>query len=345
MKKLVAMALSLTLILVAFVGCTQEPVSSDDGASSETMENENSQNTTDKTNNDTSGDKDLKIAFSQCQSSDPWRIAQTNDIMRAAKERGYDLIYTDAQGDTSKQISDVEDICAQGVDYLILDGREFEASSACLDVAKKAGVKVILIDRLIRGDVGEDYITYIGTDFVWEGEAAGNWIVEKTGGEAKIIEVTGTPGSAAADDRQKGFMKAIGAQPEMEVIVSQTADFSRAEAQKIVENAIQSTGGDFNVIFAHNDEMGMGAIQALKSAGIKAGENIIVVSIDGQQDAVKAVIAGELGATVTCNPLYGDITFDTLEKIIAGETVPETLILEDFVIDPSNAEERLPLAH
>jgi ribose transport system substrate-binding protein len=290
-------------------------------------------------------DDTLRVAFSQCQSSDPWRIAETNDIMRAAKEKGFDLIYTDAQGDTSKQISDVEDICAQGVDYLIFDGREFEASAAALDIAKKAGAKVILIDRLVRGQAGVDYITYIGTDFIWEGQAAAEWVVKNTNGKARIIEITGTPGSSAADDRQKGFLSGISGQNGMEIIISQTADFSRSQAQQVVENAIQSTRGQFDVIFAHNDEMGMGAIQALKSAGIQPGKDVLVVSIDGQQDAVRAVIAGELGCTVTCNPLYGDITFETLEKIINGEKVPEQIILQDIVIDSSNAEERLPFAH
>jgi ribose transport system substrate-binding protein len=292
-----------------------------------------------------SGGKEVRVAFSQCQSSDPWRIAETNDVMRAAKEHGYDLIYTDAQGDTSKQISDVEDIIAQGVDYLIYDGREFEASAAALDIAKKAGVKVILIDRLVRGTAGVDYITYIGTDFIWEGQACAEWVIANTNGKARIVEIYGTPGSSAAEDRHKGFADAIAGSSGIEIIVSQTGDFSRSDAQQVVENAIQSTQGQFDVIFAHNDEMGMGAIQALKSAGIQPGKDILVVSIDGQQDAVKAVIAGELGCTVTCNPHYGDITFETLDKIIAGETVSQLIILDDVVIDSSNAEERLPLAH
>lgn len=290
-------------------------------------------------------DDKVKVAFSQCQSSDPWRIAETNDIKRAAEENGYDLIYTDAQGDTSKQISDVEDICTQGVDYLILDAREYEASAACLDVAKKAGVEVILIDRLVKGTVGEDYITYIGTDFVWEGNEAGKWLAEKLSGKGKIVEITGTTGATAAMDRQKGFMDAISKYPEMEVIASQTADFSRTDAQSVMENILQSANGEVSAVFTHNDEMGMGVIQAIKGAGLEPGKDITVVSCDGQSDAVKAVISGEMGCTVTCNPYYGDITFEVLGKIIKGEKIEETYILEDVLIDSSNAEERLPLAH
>lgn len=330
-KRLLAAIAAVTMCTSLLIGCTSGPKgedtadNSDKAGSSETSE--------------------VKVAFSQCQSSDPWRIAQTNDIKRAAEENGYDLIFTDAQGNTSKQISDVEDICAQGVDYLILDAREYEASAACLDVAKEAGVKVVLIDRLVKGTVGEDYITYIGTDFVWEGREAGKWLAEKLEGKGKIVEISGTAGSTAAMDRSQGFMEAIKENPDMEVIVSQTADFSRAEAQSTMENILQSSGKDIAAVFAHNDEMGLGVIQAIKGAGLEPGKDIIVVSCDGQSDAVKAVIAGELGATVTCNPYYGDITFEVLDKIIKGEKIEETYILEDVVIDVQNAEERLPLAH
>lgn len=305
---------------------------------------EGSESTTENTEKKSDEGK-VKVAFSQCQSSDPWRIAETNDIKRAAEENGYDLIYTDAQGNTSKQISDVEDICAQDVDYLILDAREYEASAACLDVAKKAGVEVILIDRLVKGTVGEDYLTYIGTDFIWEGKEAGKWLAEALGGKGKIVEISGTAGSTAAIDRQAGFMEVVNENPDMEVIASQTADFSRSEAQSTMENILQSSGNDIAAVFAHNDEMGLGVIQAIKGAGLEPGKDIIVVSCDGQSDAVKAVIAGELGCTVTCNPYYGDITFEVLDKIIKGEKVEETYILEDVVIDSKNAEERLPLAH
>ncbi|MDR1506468.1 MAG: substrate-binding domain-containing protein, partial [Treponema sp.] len=198
MKKMVKYAAVLCVLAGFMVSCTRENAAQ--GGSG--------------------GDK-VRVAFSQCQSSDPWRIAETNDIMRAAKEHGFDLIYTDAQGDTSKQISDVEDIVARGIDYLIFDGREFEASAAALDITKKAGVKVILIDRLVRGTAGVDYITYIGTDFIWEGQACAEWINNNTPGNARIVEIYGTPGSSAAEDRHTGFVEALSG--NREIIISQTA--------------------------------------------------------------------------------------------------------------------------
>lgn len=347
MKKRIILTI-MTVVMGTFLlmGCSNS--SKDSISESSDKESVSADSEAESTSDDSAAESEenqVRIGFSQCQSSDPWRIAQTNDIKRAAAANGYYLIYTDAQGNTSKQISDVEDIVAQGVDYLILDAREYEASAACLDVAKKAGVEVILIDRLVKGTAGEDYITYIGTDFVWEGREAGKWLAEKLEGKGKIVEISGTAGSSAAIDRQSGFMEAINENPDMEVIASQTADFSRAEAQSTMENILQSQGDEISAVFAHNDEMGLGVIQAIKGAGLEPGKDIIVVSCDGQSDAVKAVIAGELGATVTCNPYYGDITFEVLGKIIKGEDIETNYILEDILIDATNAEERLPLAH
>lgn len=333
----------VTVIMGAFLmtACSKDSSNSNDSEDT-TKDSVGDSENADEADGETN---DVKVAFSQSQSSDPWRIAMTNDVMRAAEENEIDLIYTDAQGDTSKQISDVEDICAQGVDYLILAPREYEASAAALDVAKEAGVEVMLVDRTVKGKAGEDYVTYIGTDFIWEGNEAGKWLVNALGAEGKVVEITGTAGASAAIDRQAGFMSAMDENPGMEVIASQTADFSRSEAQAVMENILQSHGDEIDAVFTHNDEMALGVIQAIKGAGLTPGVDIIVVSCDGQKDAVQAVIDGELGATVTCNPRYGDITFEVLNKIIFGEKVEEIYILEDFVIDATNAEERLPLAH
>ncbi len=130
----------------------------------------------------------------------------------------------------------------------------------------------------------------------------------------------------------------------MKIISSKTANFAKADAQRVMEYIIQSEGKHFDAVFAHNDEMAMGAIQALKNAGLQPGKDVAVIGIDGEKDAVKSIIAGELSATVTCNPFYGPITFDTLEKIINGEKVDLNTFLPDYIIDSSNAEEMLPKA-
>lgn len=289
--------------------------------------------------------KKLKVGFSQMENNNPWRIAETNSIKEEAKKRGVELVYTDAQSQTAKQVSDVEDIIAQGVDYILLAPREYEGLAPALQSAKKAGIPVILIDREAAGKPGEDYVTLIASDFILEGERAAEWLVEQTGGKANIVELTGTPGSSVARDRSEGFKKVISEHPDMKIIASQTGDFARANGQKVMENIIQAKGKEITAVYAHNDEMAIGAIQALKAAGMKPGEDVIIVSIDGSKDALKAITAGELGATVECNPRFGPKAFDVIEKLEKGEEVPTKIVNPDRFFDINNAEEHIDEAY
>lgn len=284
-------------------------------------------------------EKVIKVGFSQMENNGPWRIAETNSIKEEAAKRGIQLVYTDAQGQTSKQVNDVEDIIAQGVDYILLAPREFEGLAPALLSAKEAGIPVILIDRAAAGEAGEDYVTLIASDFIEEGLRAAEWLIEETGGVANIVELTGTTGSSVAKDRQDGFMEGIKDYPDMKVIASQTGDFARANGQKVMENIIQAKGSEITAIYAHNDEMAIGAIQALKAAGMTPGEDVVVLSMDGSKDALKAIIAGEMGATVECNPRFGPIAFDVIESLEKGETVDTLILNPDNFYDANNAEE------
>ncbi|MFP4430383.1 MAG: ABC transporter substrate-binding protein [Spirochaetaceae bacterium] len=284
----------------------------------------------------------LRVGFSQVENANPWRIAQTISLLEEADARGIELVYADAEGRTDKQLEDVKYLLAQDIDYLIFDPREYIESAPALEFAKEAGVPVILIDRAVLGEAGVDYLTRIATDFTMEGRRAAEWLIEHHGdAPLQIVEITGTPGSSAAIDRQQGFRSVIDQYPEHTVSVSATADFLRAESQRVMEHIIQSTSGQFDAVFAHNDEMAIGVTQALKNAGIQPGHDVIVVGIDGARDAVKAIIAGEMGATVIVNPYYGPVTFDVIERIDAGEEVPEFILIEDGVIDATNAQEMI----
>jgi galactofuranose transport system substrate-binding protein len=287
----------------------------------------------------------LRVGFSQVENANPWRIAQTISLIEEAEARGIELVYADAEGRTDKQLEDVKYLLAQDIDYLIFDPREYIESAPALEFARDAGVPVILIDRGVLGEAGIDYLTRIATDFTMEGRRAAEWLIEHRGDEPlRIVEVTGTPGSSAAIDRQQGFRSVIDQYPQHTVAVSVTADFLRAESQRVMENIIQSTSGQFEAVFAHNDEMAIGVTQALKNAGIQPGRDVTVVGIDGARDAVKAIIAGEMGATVIVNPFYGPITFDVIERLEAGEHVPEFILIEDGVIDATNAKEMIDQA-
>jgi ABC-type sugar transport system substrate-binding protein len=286
----------------------------------------------------------LRVGFSQIENQNPWRIAQTISITAEAARLGIELVYADAQGKTEKQLDDVKYLLAQDIDYLIFDPREYEASVQSMLEAKKFRVPVILVDRSVRGTPGEDYLTQIAPDFSWEGKAAAKWLAKFKRQRARIVEITGTTGSSAAIERHSGFVQALQDYPGMAIVQSQTADFLRAEAQKVMENIIQEASGEFDCVFAHNDEMAIGVIQALKVAGLMPGHDVVVVGIDGTKDALKAIIAGEMGATVTCNPFYGPSTFDAIQKLAAGEKLPYRIVIPDYVIDISNAEEEIKKA-
>jgi ribose transport system substrate-binding protein len=281
----------------------------------------------------------IVVGFSQMENNNPWRIAETNSMKDEAAKRSakFELVTTDAQGQTSKQVSDVEDLIARKVNVIFLAPREFEGLAPALQAAKKAKIPVFLIDREAAGKAGEDYVAFLGSNFVEQGKRAAEWLIKKTNGKAGIVELTGTAGASVARDRAEGFKQAIQAHPGMVIIASQTGDFSRAQGQKVMENIIQSKGAEITAVYAHNDEMALGAIQALKAAGRKPGQDVTVISIDGEKAALESIMKGELGATVESSPRFGKLAFDTLEKHLAGEKIPTKIILEDRFFDSANA--------
>lgn len=280
------------------------------------------------------------VGFSQTENIGPWRVAETNSIKEEAAKRKktYDFLMTDAQGQTSKQFADIEDLIARRVDAIFLAPREYEGLTPVLEAARAAKIPVFLIDREAAGRPGEDFVSFLGSDFIAQGRRVGEWLAQATKGKASIVELTGTAGSSVAIDRAKGFRDAIGSYPNMKIIATQTADFSRAAAQRVMENLIQAKGADITAVYAHNDEMALGAIEALKSAGMKPGKDVTVVSIDGEKAALEAIIRGELGVSVESNPRFGPLVFATMEKYFAGEKIPPKIILKDRLFDATNAK-------
>lgn len=288
---------------------------------------------------DNADDGKIRVGFSQMSNSAPWRIAESDSIKEEAKKRGYDLVFTNAEGQTAKQVSDVEDLIAQQVDYILLAPREYNGLTPALQSAKEAGIPVILIDRAAAGTPGEDYVTLIASDFVWEGEEAGRWLAKQKDGEIDIVELRGTAGASVAKDRSEGFNNIVDQKSRMNIVASQVAEFSRSEAQKVMTNIIQAKNGDFDAVYAHNDEMAIGAVNALKAANMKPGEDVLIIGIDGQKNAVEAIKAGEMSATVTCSPFFGPVAFDVIEKLERGESVPGNVINEDTLYDSENVSE------
>jgi len=288
-----------------------------------------------------------KVGFAQTESNNPWRIAQTKSMQDEAQKRGWQLVYTDAAGSAAKQVADVNSMIAQGVDAIFLAPREEKPLIPAVMAAKKAGIPVILLDRNVDQSLakaGEDYVTFIGSDFIEEGRRAAEWLTKTMNGKASIIQLEGTTGSSPANDRAKGFADYIKDHPEMKIVASQTGDFARDKGRQVAETLLQANP-DANAIYAHNDEMAIGAISALEAAGKAPGKDVIIVSIDGTRDALQAIIDGKMGATVECSPFFGPIAFDTLVKYAAGETIPPKIINEDRFFDASNAKENLAAAY
>ncbi len=288
-----------------------------------------------------------KVGFSQVESNNPWRIAQTESMKAEAANRGYELVYTDAAGSEAKQIADVDSMIAQKVDAIFLAPRSEKPLAQAVLKAKAAGIPVILLDRNVDQTIakpGQDYVTFIGSDFIDEGKRAAEWLVKATGGKAKIIQLEGTVGSTPANDRKKGFEDQIKSEAGMQIVASQSGDFARDKGRQVMETLLQANP-DINAVYAHNDEMAMGAIAALEAAGKKPGQDVIIVSIDGTRDALQAIIDGKLGATVECNPRFGPKAFDTLEAYANGEQIGEKIINQDKFFDASNAKDEIGNAY
>jgi ABC-type sugar transport system substrate-binding protein len=290
--------------------------------------------------------KSYKVGFSQTESNNPWRLAETESVKSEAAKRGWQLVYTDAAGSAAKQVADVNSMIAQQVDVILLAPREEKPLVPAVMAAKKAGIPVILLDRRVDpvAKPGRDYLTFIGSDFVDEGQRAGEWLTKATNGKATIIELEGTTGSSPANDRKKGFDEEIKKSPEMKIVASQTGDFARDKGRQVAETLLQAHP-DATAIYAHNDEMALGAITALEAAGKKPGKDVIVVSIDGEKDGVQAIVDGKMGVSVECNPRLGTKGFEAIEAYAKGEKIPEWIKSDDHLFDETNAKENLTTAY
>lgn len=285
----------------------------------------------------------LSVGFSQIGAESAWRTANTESIKSEAAKRGIDLQFADAQGKQENQIQAIRSFISQQVDVIAFSPVVETGWEPVLKEAKAAGIPVILSDRAVKVSEPDLFVTFIGSDFVEEGRRAANWAVEAMGGKAVIAELQGTPGAAPAIDRKKGFEEVIAKHPDMKIALSQTGNFERAKGREVMEAFLKTPEGKtITLLFAHNDDMALGAIQAIEAAGMKPGTDIKIVSIDGVRDAFVAMSEGKLNCTVECNPLIGPQLFDLIEKVAKGESVPARVQVEEGVFPQEKAKEALP---
>ncbi len=286
--------------------------------------------------------KKIKVGFAQVGAESGWRTANTKSIKDEAEKRGIELMFDDAQQKQENQIKAIKAFIAAKVDVIMFSPVVATGWESVLKEAKEAKIPVILSDRAIDPDNPDLYATFIGSNFIEEGRRAATWLAKKMNGKAKIAELVGTVGSAPANERKKGFEEILAKNPGMKIIKSQTGDFKRDKGKSVMEAFLKSPEGkDIDAVFAHNDDMAIGAIQAIEAAGKKPGKDIVIVSIDGVKAAFEAMVAGKLNCTVECNPLLGPQLFDAVEAIVAGKPVEKRIESKEGVFDETQAKDEI----
>ena len=335
MKKIIALALAIMMMVVmAGCGAGDQAASSGSGAN---------------------GDKKIVMGFSQIGAESEWRTANTESVKQAAKDAGIELKFSDAQQKQENQIKAIRSFISQGVDIIAFVPIVETGWDTVLQEAKDAKIPVIVVDRDVKLADDSLYVAKIGTDSVTEGNNVFKWIDEymakqnktpRDGGDKyNVVILEGTVGSSVAIRRQEGFKDAMAKSQnagKYNILASQTGEFTRQKGQEVMESFLKSDRDKIDILFAHNDDMALGAIQAIEAAGLKPGQDITIISIDGVKGIFQAMIDGKANCTVECNPLQGQLLMETAKKILNGEKVEKLVYVEEGVFPADVAAKTLP---
>ena len=288
------------------------------------------------------------VGFSQIGSESEWRTADTISVQNAfLEDPSFNLIYSDAQQKQENQIKALRSFIARKVDAILFTALVETGYGPVLAEAKKAGIPVVMIDRDVAKEDRGLRLTIMGSDFIKEGEKAGTWLADylkkmgKDSGTVNIVELQGTTGSAPAIDRKTGFGNIVAKHANWKISRSQTGNFTTSEGKAVME-AFLKADKNIDVLYAHNDGMALGAIQAIKEAGLQPGKDIIIVGVDAVKGAFEAMVAGEMNASIECSPLLGPQAIQALRDLRAGKTLPARIWTIESIFDQSNAAEALP---
>jgi len=298
----------------------------------------------DKGGSGTTDDGKITLGFSQVGAESGWRTANTTSIKDAAAAAGIELKFDDAQQKQENQIKAIRNYIQQKVDVIAFSPVVESGWDTVLKEAKDAGIPVILTDRAVDSQDKTLYKTFLGSDFVKEGRLSGEWLVNETKsatGPLNIVELQGTTGSAPANDRKKGFADAIAGSPNLKIIASQTGDFTRAGGKAVMEQFLKANP-KIDVLFAHNDDMGLGALEAITAAGKVPGKDIKIITIDAVKDGMQALADGKFNFIAECSPLLGPQLMDLVKKVVAGESIPQRILTEETTFTPEQAKAALP---
>ncbi|GAA0201463.1 MULTISPECIES: ABC transporter substrate-binding protein [unclassified Aeromicrobium] len=293
------------------------------------------------------GSDAITMGFAQVGAESGWRTANTKSVQETAKAEGVDLKFSDAQQKQENQIKAIRSYIQQKVDVIAFSPVVETGWDAVLQEAKRAKIPVILTDRAVDSEDESLYATFLGSDFVEEGEKAGQWLVDNAedadvdgNGDINVVELQGTTGAAPAIDRKAGFEDVTSSDDAIKIVASQTGDFTRDGGKKVMEAFLQSND-DIDVVYAHNDDMGLGAIEAIEAAGKKPGEDIKIITVDAVKDGMTALSEGKINFIVECNPLLGPQLMDLAKKVVAGDEVPKRVVTEEGTFTPEQAKDVL----
>ncbi|NLD04048.1 MAG: ABC transporter substrate-binding protein [Clostridiales bacterium] len=274
---------------------------------------------------------EVTVAFTQIGQESDWRTANTDSVIKAIEAEGWKLVYDDAQQKQENQVKALRNFISQGVDYILFTAVVSTGWEEVLKEVNEAEIPLVLMDRMPDNMADIQYAAAFGGDFVEEGRRMALWTknyVEKigrSGEELNVVILEGTTGADAASGRQQGIMEILEGTPNLKVIASQSGNFTRAEGQPVMESFLKAHD-KIDILLAHNDDMALGAIDAIKAAGKVPGKDIIIVGCDAPKTAFDAIIAGDMNATIECTPLYGPFVVDALKKLMAGEDLGRDLI-------------------
>jgi len=294
---------------------------------------------------DAKRERRLVLGFSPVVSWGGWNGANADSVRNAARASNMDVLMEDTHYRQENQVATLRSFVRQQVDVIVFAPVVESGWDLVLREIRSAGIPVILMDRHIEVNDQSLYVSHVGSDFVEEGRRAGRWLVEHTKdepGEIAILELRGSEGSTPANDRKLGFAQAIEGDPRYRIVESKSGDFFRARARVITATYLAGEGPRVRAIFAHNDGMALGGIDAVEAAGLKPGSDVLVIAVEGSREGLEAIVAGKLNASVECNPLVGPQLIAVAKDAASGKQVPRRVVTEETVFTRENAESELP---
>jgi len=285
------------------------------------------------------------LGFSQLGDESEWRTASSNDIKRAAAAARIQLMFDNAMQQQFNQIKAIRSFILRGVDIIAFCPIVEEGWDDVLEEARIANIPVIIVDREIETDREGLYTAFIGSDFHREGIKAAEWMVERFAdieGPIRIAEIIGTPESSPTIGRYEGLREVLNDHPKFEIVISVDGDFMRSKGRESMEIILQETP-DIDILYAHNDDMALGAIEIMEEHGIAPGRDILIVSVDAQTSGLEALTQGKINCLIECSPYVGDDLMALIFKILNGEPFPPYTFTETRVFTDQDDFSLLPI--